>query len=93
MDTLKSLKLESVNPGAYAAAGGWRFAPGAHRIPSVDPATGGVLAEVYASTVEDYEAVVAAARNAFGAWRSVPAPKRGERAGRAFRRRIACCVP
>ena len=78
METLKSLKLESVNPGAYAGAAGWRFAPGAYRIASVNPATGEVIAEVYASTAEDYEAVIAAARDAFDAWRSVPAPQRGE---------------
>jgi len=76
MNTLDSLGLAKLNPGTFAGA--WRSAVGARRVPSQNPATGAVLAEVCASTAEDYEAVIATAADAFHTWRIVPAPRRGE---------------
>jgi len=45
---------------------------------STNPSTGEVLAKVQLASPSDYECVVERARDAFPAWRMVPAPKRGE---------------
>ena len=45
---------------------------------SVNPATEAVLALAPASTAEDVDAAVAAAKSAYQEWRLVPAPRRGE---------------
>jgi aldehyde dehydrogenase family 7 protein A1 len=45
--------------------------------PSLNPATGEVLAEVRTATKEDVDKALAASREAYLSWRSVPAPKRG----------------
>lgn len=43
-----------------------------------DPATGAVIAEVATGTMQDYEACIKAARNAYKTWSNLPAPQRGE---------------
>ncbi len=85
---LKALGLEEVNAGAWA---GSRPLPcdGGRVIDSVNPATGEVLGRVKAATPSDYEAIVQAAAAAFGEWRALPAPRRGEAVrliGEALRR-------
>ncbi|MGI9265512.1 MAG: L-piperidine-6-carboxylate dehydrogenase [Gammaproteobacteria bacterium] len=74
---LTSLGLDEVNPGAWC---GDRSLPcdGGALIESVNPATGEVVASVRAATPADYETVIKTARKEFHAWRSVPAPARGE---------------
>ncbi|GDX80103.1 aldehyde dehydrogenase [Deltaproteobacteria bacterium] len=75
-DVLARLGLAAVNPGAYAGApivGGY-----AGRIESLNPADDSVLGAVELATVDQYESVVREATRAFGEWRMLPAPKRGE---------------
>jgi aldehyde dehydrogenase (NAD+) len=75
---LANLGLQPVNPGTWSSDGGWLSDPAAKRIDSVNPATGEVIASVLATTAAHYEQVMAAAHDVALAWRSVPAPKRGE---------------
>jgi aldehyde dehydrogenase (NAD+) len=81
MDTdavLKRLGLGSLNPGAWSGSRGWSSATGGALINVRNPADGTLLAQVRPATGEDYEHVVSSALSAAAAWRSVPAPKRGE---------------
>jgi aldehyde dehydrogenase (NAD+) len=77
-DVLANLGLQPVNPGTWSSDGGWLSDPAAKRIDSVNPATGQVIARVLATTAAQYEQVMVAAHDVALAWRSVPAPKRGE---------------
>jgi len=59
-------------------------------VDSLDPTTGQLLARVQTPNLEQYDAAVNAAQDAFQRWRSVPAPRRGEivrRLGNLFRER------
>ena len=58
--------------------GRWVEARSGRRFTSVNPATGEVLGEVALGDREDVQAAVEAARDAFDAWRRMPAPRRGE---------------
>jgi aldehyde dehydrogenase (NAD+) len=49
-----------------------------NEVVSYNPATGAELCRVPLASVEDYEAVVAHAQQAFERWRMLPAPHRGE---------------
>jgi aldehyde dehydrogenase (NAD+) len=73
---LDALALAAVNAGTYSGRG-WSTSAGP-LLDSMDPSTGDRLAQVRGATVEDYEAVIASAQDAFEAWRTVPAPRRGE---------------
>jgi aldehyde dehydrogenase (NAD+) len=75
---LGSLGLEAINPGTWSSNGGWLADSSAPRIDSVNPATGEVIGSVLATTAAQYEQVMAAAVEVARAWRTVPAPKRGE---------------
>jgi aldehyde dehydrogenase (NAD+) len=77
-DVLGNLGLQSLNPGTWSSDGGWLSDASAARIDSVNPATGKVIGSVLATTPVQYENVLAAATEVARAWRSVPAPKRGE---------------
>jgi len=77
-DVLANLGLQPVNPGTWSSNGGWLSDPAAKRIDSINPATGKVIASVLATTTAQYEQLMAAAHDVALAWRSVPAPKRGE---------------
>jgi malonate-semialdehyde dehydrogenase (acetylating) / methylmalonate-semialdehyde dehydrogenase len=57
-------------------AGQWTSAGGTERLPVTNPATGELLGHVPLSTREDVGAAVAAAVQAFPAWRDVPAVER-----------------
>ena len=84
-DTLASLDLGPENLGCYDGSS-WRA--GGELSACVCPSTGGVLAQVRAGTVEDYEACMGATVTARRAWAETPAPARGEvvrRIGDAFR--------
>jgi aldehyde dehydrogenase (NAD+) len=77
-NVLENLGLQSLNPGTWSSNGGWLSDAAAARIDSVNPATGKVIGSVLASTPAQYEQVLAAATEVARAWRTVPAPKRGE---------------
>ncbi|MGQ0385326.1 MAG: L-piperidine-6-carboxylate dehydrogenase [Gammaproteobacteria bacterium] len=73
---LSGLGLSAVNDGTWS--GRWHADAGSPLIDSVNPATGERIAQVRAAGPADYERVIASAALAFQAWRSVPAPRRGE---------------
>ncbi|HEX2140410.1 MAG TPA: aldehyde dehydrogenase family protein, partial [Woeseiaceae bacterium] len=76
-DILKKLGLESTNPGTWSGSQSL-LTESAPLIESVNPATNEVIASVRATTAEEYDRVVEAARDAFREWRKVPAPVRGD---------------
>jgi len=69
------LGLEDRNPGAFA--GGWLETTGAD-LEVENPATASTISTIVRASADDYEQVIAAAREAFPRWRMLPAPKRGE---------------
>jgi aldehyde dehydrogenase (NAD+) len=73
---LARLGLESENPGACAGPKSWRG--GGASLISHSPADGSPIASVRGASLENLDAVIGAAVAAAGAWREVPAPKRGE---------------
>jgi aldehyde dehydrogenase (NAD+) len=73
---LAGLGLGEVNDGAWSGA--WHSSASAKVAESVNPATGEVIARVRTAGAQDYERVLASAAEAFRAWRTVPAPRRGE---------------
>ena len=75
---LANLGLDALNPGTWAARGGWLSDASAARVDSVNPATGAVIASVLATTSAQYEQLMSSAREVALEWRTVPAPKRGE---------------
>ena len=75
---LQALGLGATQSGTYLGDGQWSQATGAGVLRPANPTTGEVIAEVQATTEADYEKVVARAQAAFKAWRTVPAPRRGE---------------
>jgi aldehyde dehydrogenase (NAD+) len=68
------LSLKSVNHGVFAGTWGGRGPV----LEKYSPIDGSLLGRVQQATPADYERTVAAAHQAFLAWRNVPAPKRGE---------------
>ncbi|HEY0333512.1 MAG TPA: aldehyde dehydrogenase family protein [Stenotrophomonas sp.] len=75
---LKPLALSATNAGTYLGDDAWSQATGAGVLKPLNPTTNEVIAEVQATTAEDYERVIARAQEAFKSWRTVPAPRRGE---------------
>jgi len=75
---LSALGIEAINAGVWCGSRGWSSTEGGPLIESINPSTGGRLAEVRGATAADYERVLADAVTAANRWRSVPAPKRGE---------------
>ncbi|NVJ51926.1 MAG: aldehyde dehydrogenase family protein [Gammaproteobacteria bacterium] len=78
MDILKELGIESINSGANFSATEWSTTSDQGIIESMNPATGELIAKVYAASAQDYETIIAKAEEAFAEWRMVPAPLRGE---------------
>ncbi|MFO0980510.1 MAG: aldehyde dehydrogenase family protein [Planctomycetota bacterium] len=74
-DVLARLLLEPMNSGACGKS--W-LATGGDVLDSSNPATGGILGQVKLAVAADYERVMAETAQAFDAWRSWPAPRRGE---------------
>ena len=68
----------SHDPIVNFIGGTWQAASSGRKTLNHNPATGELLGEVTASGPEEVEQAVAAARAALPAWRSLPAPKRGE---------------
>ncbi len=77
LEILRELGVEEINPGAGTGPGGWLGGAGRELLTSYNPATGEPIARVQQASEEDYEQVMREAREAFLAWRRVPAPKRG----------------
>lgn len=72
-----SWNLDEVNPGAYSGYD-WTSDVVQGDIASFNPATEACIAKVSGCTYLDYEEVVQRAERAFVAWRTTPAPQRGE---------------
>ncbi len=73
---LKNLGIEAVNPGACTGSE-WLNTQG-DETASYSPIDGSLIAKVTNATLDDYEHIVAKAREAYLKWRIIPAPKRGE---------------
>lgn len=75
--TLESLGIQRENPAASTGIN-WlgRESHAAFEIKS--PVDGLKIAQVNKATIQDYEAIMAQAAEAFKTWRLVPAPRRGE---------------
>ena len=73
---LAQLHIEPINQGASTGSQ-WLKATGP-QIDSYSPADGKLIAAVQSVQAAEYDAVVAAAQQAFIEWRTWPAPKRGE---------------
>jgi aldehyde dehydrogenase (NAD+) len=71
----ESLGLKDHNPGVFA--GSWLDGAGGE-LSVVNPASGEALATVTQASETDYERVLESSVRAFEAWRTLPAPKRGE---------------
>jgi aldehyde dehydrogenase (NAD+) len=71
---LKKLGLTPVNPGVFC--GEWLGSGSI--LPSVSPIDAKALARVRQATPAEYEMSVQRAVEAFGKWRNVPAPRRGD---------------
>ena len=75
---LKALGLAAENSGTYLGHGEWSATRDAGVLEPINPATGAVIARVYASSEDDYDTIVERAEAAFKTWRTTPAPRRGE---------------
>jgi len=71
---LKKLGLRADNPGVFC--GEWLGS--GKPLQSLSPIDGRLLATVRTATADEYERAARRAQEAFGKWRLVPAPKRGE---------------
>jgi len=77
-EILKALGLGNEQSGTYLGQGEWSKTTDAARLQPVNPATGEVIASVFASSAADYETIIKRAQEAFKVWRTTPAPRRGE---------------
>ena len=77
-DLLKKLNIEQKNYGACIGPEGWIENSSTKEIHSVNPTNGETIASVYESSIKDYETVVQKSKDAFGEWKKVPAPVRGQ---------------
>ena len=73
-DFLKRLGIQDVNQGAFA--GSWVPCSG-ELLESYSPADGSLIAKVKMATAKEYETVMSSSVETFKAWRTVPAPERG----------------
>jgi aldehyde dehydrogenase (NAD+) len=77
-DMLRDLGLSAVNSGGSTGKSWWSSGGQAGLLRSINPATGGVLAQVQCCSDADYQHIVKQSCDAFASWRMVPAPRRGE---------------
>jgi aldehyde dehydrogenase (NAD+) len=75
---LRDLGIQAVNSGGSTGNGWWSGRNDGTLLPSINPTTGEQIAGVYPCSSEDYQRIVKESVEAFLAWRTVPAPKRGE---------------
>jgi len=64
------------NFGASTGTNHW--VTSGQKIQSISPADGELIGEINQATTDDYEKIIAIAQEAYKAWRTMPAPKRGE---------------
>ena len=75
---LQKLGISDLQAGACFGPGQWSTPAPERAFASRNPASGEVIARVSAATEAEYERVIQTAREAALAWRTVPAPARGE---------------
>jgi aldehyde dehydrogenase (NAD+) len=75
-DILKTLKINSENPGSSTGLN-WISSKG-EKIDSFSPVDGKLIGSVIAADKDSYEKIIQIAEDAFKQWRSIPAPRRGE---------------
>ncbi|HEX7766854.1 MAG TPA: aldehyde dehydrogenase family protein [Nitrospira sp.] len=75
---LKELGIQAVNPGGSTGSEWWSGQSGRPLLPSINPATGQIIAGTIPCVSDDYNHIANASVDAFKSWRMVPAPKRGE---------------
>ena len=75
---LEKLNIKEDNYGACSGPEGWIKNSSSKKITSTNPSTGKIIASVFESTVEDYNAIVNKSVEAYSEWRKVPAPLRGQ---------------
>ncbi|ADV64113.1 Aldehyde Dehydrogenase [Isosphaera pallida ATCC 43644] len=81
VDATAVLKRLGIDPAAVVSgvhAGSRLEKPGGEVIESINPASGATLARVATGSKEDYDHCAQKASETFRAWRSLPAPARGE---------------
>ena len=78
MKILKTFGLRKKNSGASFGPDWHSVTKNAGEIDSINPTTEKIIASVYQSNLQDYEIIVAKAKQAQCTWRMLPAPKRGE---------------
>ena len=76
-EILQRLRLSDVNPGTWLGSKSIENKSAA-LIESINPASGEVIARVRSTSADEYEQLIAHARESYAAWRKVPAPARGE---------------
>jgi aldehyde dehydrogenase (NAD+) len=85
-DFLEKLNIKPLNNGVSTGTKNWQG--GGELLESYSPVDGKLIGAVQQATTEDYNNVSETAKNAFVAWRKIPAPQRGEivrQMGNAFR--------
>ncbi len=75
---LSRLQIQDINPGACFGPDGWVSDPQGRETVSYNPASGEPIAKIVQATPAAFERVMGEAVKAFGSWRMIPAPKRGE---------------
>ena len=75
-EILDAFGIGDTHSGGYC--GEWLEHPGGGRLESVSPIDGQVIAAVEQVSKQGCETILLRAQKAFEAWRTVPAPKRGE---------------
>lgn len=74
---LNKLGINASN-AAYSTGSNWGGELNVNTLESFSPVDGKLIASAKVASAADYDAVVLKAQEAFTAWRTVPAPKRGE---------------
>ena len=77
-DLLKKLNIKQKNFGACTGPEGWIENSNTKEIHSFNPTNGETIASVYESSIKDYETVVQKSKDAYGDWKKIPAPVRGQ---------------
>ncbi len=75
---LTAIGMTVRNSGTWLGNGEWSTTTSAGEIVVTNPSDGKPLARVHGAGAADYEKLVERAQAAFAAWRTVPAPRRGE---------------
>ena len=75
---LDRLGLKATNAGACFGPGQWSAIDEQRLVDSINPTNGQTIARISAATEADYEKVLRTATEAADAWKTVPAPVRGE---------------